>query len=329
MKLLLKTTRGLIDDLYTFGSIVVVDSKGKIVKEWGDAEEVAFPRSSAKLFQALLALKLGAVEKFNLNEKEISQMCASHSGEDFHVTTVKSMLEKSNLDESHLKCGSHYPLDKDIEDKMRISGEKPRDIHNNCSGKHAGMLIASKIMGASLDNYFMENHPVQKEIVKILSDICEFDIKDDYISIDGCGLPVHAMPLYNYALGMAKFSDYNYLDDEYRNHARTIIESIIKYPKYMSGTKRIDNIIISKYPGKVIVKSGSNGFIGGLLLDDNLGFCIKTYDGIEINRDIILVELLKKLGLIKNEDYEYFDNILDRYVKNHRKEIVGKKEILF
>lgn len=329
MEKLLKTTRGNFDDLYTFGTIAVVDKNGKLIHGWGEVEQIAFPRSSAKLIQALSPLTLGAKEAFNLEEKEISQMCASHSGEDFHINTVQNMLIKAGMDESYLKCGPHYPFSEKASLAMKIKGEKPRDIHNNCSGKHTGMLMAAKLLGASLDDYYEMHHPCQLRIRDIMADFCSYKIMDENSSIDGCGVPVHAIPIYNFAFAMAKFSDYKNLDEIYQEPAKEIIKAITKYPEYMSGTDRVENYVMKKYPGKLVIKSGCNGYFAGMVLDKNIGFAIKTYDGIVETRDIILLELLKKLGIIEEKDYDYFDKLYPREVKNHRGEVVGNIETIF
>lgn len=329
MEKLLKTTRGNFDDLYTFGTIAVVDKNGKVVDSWGDINEVAFPRSSAKLIQALSPLTLGAKETFILEKKEISQMCASHSGEDFHIETVHKMLEKAGLDESYLKCGPHYPFSEKVTLGMKRRGEEPRDIHNNCSGKHTGMLMAAKLLNASLNDYYKLHHPCQLRIRDILSDFCSYDITDEYSSIDGCGVPVHAIPIYNFAYAMAKFADYENLESLYQESAKDIIRSITKYPEYMSGTDRVENYLIKKYPGKILVKSGCNGYFAGMDLERKFGFAIKTYDGIVETRDLILIELLKKLGIIEKKDYEYFDMLFNKEVKNHRGEVVGEIKAVF
>lgn len=329
MEILLKTKRGNFDDLYTFGSIAVVDRRGNLIDSWGDVKKLAYPRSSAKPIQALSALTLGAREKFNLLQKEISQICASHSGEDFHIDCVENILQKIGLDESFLKCGPHYPFSEKVSLRMKARGEKPRDIHNNCSGKHAGMLMTSILLDESLDDYYKIDHPCQKRIRDILSDFCEYDIDHEHTSLDGCGVPVHAIPIYNFAYAYAKFSDYENLDKIYQKPAKDIIDSISKYPEYMSGSDRIENYIIKKYPSKLIVKCGSDGYFAGMLLDEKIGFAIKTFDGISFNRDIILIELLKKLSIIKKEDYEYFDNLYDKTIRNYRKEKVGEIEVSF
>lgn len=322
--LLLKTYRGKIEDLYTFGSIVVVDRYGKIVFSKGNTDEISFPRSSAKLMQAMVPLSLGAVNKFNLSSKEVAQICASHSGEDFHIKTVSQILEKIGLDETYLKCGAHYPFKKEVTERMIKNNEKPKDIHNNCSGKHTGMLMSAIILNESLDDYYKIDHPVQQLIIKMITEICEFDISKDYISVDGCGVPVHAIPLYNFAYGMAKLADYENLPENLSNSAKEIIEDISENSKYTSGSDRIDHLLIERHKGELIVKSGANGYFGGLLPDKKYGFAIKTYDGISETRNVILIHLLKKLGVIKKEEYDYYDKIADKTIRNHRKEKVGE-----
>ncbi|MDO5725874.1 MAG: asparaginase [Tissierellia bacterium] len=324
MEKLITTLRGDIEDLYTFGIIVVSDSSGKIIYHKGDCDKIAYPRSSFKLMQAMTPLSLNAKELFNLNEKEIAIISASHSGEDFHIETVLNLLEKINLDESYLKCGAHYPFKEEVSLKMKLEGIECTDIHNNCSGKHVGMLMSAKILNAPLNNYYELKNPVQQKIRDILETICETKIPDSSISVDGCGVPVHALSMRAFAHGMAKMADFQKLPDELAIHAKEITNAITKYPQYASGTDRIDYKIISKYPKDIIVKSGANGYFGGYLPKQKLGFAIKTFDGITDTRNIILVELLKKLDIIKESDYDYFDEIAPKDIKNHRKEKVGK-----
>lgn len=326
MEKLAITTRGSLEDMYTFGTVVVVDEKNNIVYEKGNSEEIAYPRSSAKLMQAITPLSLGAKEKFNLTEKEIAIICASHSGEDFHIETVRGILEKAGLDESYLKCGPHYPFKEDVAERMKKEGIKPRDIHNNCSGKHTGMLLSCLIKGCSLGDYYKIDHPVQQKITENIEKICMCKIPREHISVDGCGVPVHAMTMREFAHGMARLSDYENLEG-YEEAAKDIIHAITNNSKYTSGSDRIDHKLISKYPGKIIVKSGANGYFGGFLPDRKLGIAIKTYDGISEKRNLVLIELLKKLEVIQKEDYDYFDNLYSKDIKNHRDEVVGEVKL--
>ncbi len=324
MEKLLITKRGEIEDLYTFGTVVVVNSEGKVIYSKGNPTEIAFSRSSEKLMQGLIPLMLKGDVVYNLSDKEISTICSSHSGESFHIDTVSNILKKIGLDESYLKCGAHYPFKMDIELEMKKHSIEPKQIHNNCSGKHAGMLMSTKLLGATIEDYYELGHPVQEKIRETVSLICDFDIKDKYIAIDGCGVPVHATPIYNFAYGMARMTDEKTLPIEIYENAEKIIRSITKYPAYTSGSDRIDYNIIRKYPGKIIVKSGANGFFGGLLPKEKLGFGIKVYDGGSEKRNIILIALLKKLGIIEESDYEFFNDLADTSIKNHRGEVVGE-----
>lgn len=326
MEKLVTITRGNLFDMCTFGTVIAVDRDGKIIYEKGNGDEIAFPRSSAKLMQALTPLSLGAKEKYNLTEEEIAIICASHSGEDFHIKTIRNLLKKIGLDESYLKCGPHYPFKKEVEDYMRKNNIEAKDIHNNCSGKHTGMLMSGQILGADTEFYYKIDHEVQKLITKNIEKICKCKIPLEHISVDGCGVPVHAMTMKEYSYGMARFSDYENLE-EFGTHAKDIIEAITKNPQYTSGTDRIDYYLIKKYPGRVIVKSGANGYFGGFLPDRKIGFAIKTYDGIGNIRNLILLELLKKLEVIEKRDYEYFDKLFPKEVKNHRGEVVGEIKV--
>ena len=327
MEKLAITTRGSIEDMYTFGSVVVVGENNKIIYEKGDSSEISFPRSSAKLMQALTPLALGAKEEFNLTEKEIAVICASHSGEDFHIETIRNILKKAGLDESYLKCGPHYPFKEDVAEKMKKEGIKPKDIHNNCSGKHTGMLLACKIMGWDMEDYYKIDHPVQRKITENIERVCECKIPLEHISVDGCGVPVHAMTMREFAHGMQKMSDFENLEG-FEEASKDIYNAITKHSKYTSGSDRIDHYLISRYPGKIIVKSGANGYFGGYLPDKKYGFCIKTYDGISSVRNLILIELMKKFEVIPQEDYDYFENLFTSKIKNHREEVVGEVKVL-
>ena len=151
MEVLVNTYRGGLVDLITTGSIAVVDSNGKLLYSAGDPYEVAYARSSAKLMQAVVPVIYGAVDEYKIDDKEIAQICASHSGEDFHVEAVRSILEKVGLNEDYLQCGEHYPFKEDVAQVMKEKGEKALNIHNNCSGKHAGMLATVKYLNEDLD----------------------------------------------------------------------------------------------------------------------------------------------------------------------------------
>lgn len=329
MEILVNTYRGGLVDLVTTGTAVVSDASGKILYSIGNPKEVSYARSSAKLMQAVVPVMTGAADAYGLNEQEVSQMAASHSGEQIHVDTVLSILKKAGIPESALQCGAHYPFKEDVTEAMKKRGEAPRDVHNNCSGKHAGMLITTKFMGEDLDSYYKPEHPHQKRILKVIGDICGYDPEKIILGLDGCGVPVHAMPIQNFAYGMARLGTPETLPEEYRKSAGRVVNAVMHYPLNTSGSDRIDYKIISRYPGKIVVKSGANGYFAGCLPGEGIGFAIKTHDGISEMRNIVLVELLYQIGVIPDNDLEYFS--AERHVKvyNHKNELAGYSEPAF
>lgn len=329
MEKLVESYRGELLDLFTTGSIAVVNSKNKLLYSAGDPDKIAYARSSAKLMQAMVPIVSGATKAYNYNEQEIAQICASHSGEDVHIKTVSNILKKIGLDESYLQCGPHYPFKPEVEEYMRNNHIAPRDIHNNCSGKHTGMLTTVKFLGEDLSTYYKKEHPHQKRIINMIGRICDYDPDKIIIGLDGCGVPVHALPLRSFAYGMARMGDYNTLDEDLRDAASLITKSITKYPVNTSGSDRIDYKIISRYPGKVIVKSGANGYFGGYLPEKGIGFAIKTNDGNSKMRNVALIELLYQIGLIPESDLEYFAPEHEPKDYNHKGEFVGYSKACF
>src|SRR3990170_7481351 len=143
------------------GSIAVVDSAGRLLACAGDPAMRACLRSAAKPFQAIPLLEYGGIEEFDLRPEEIALTCASHGGESFHVSTAAAILRRGEFDETDLLCGAHIPYDEKAAADVRLTGEAPSPLHNNCSGKHAGMLLATQVMDAPSARYIDASHPVQ------------------------------------------------------------------------------------------------------------------------------------------------------------------------
>lgn len=324
METLVNTYRGELVDLITTGSIAVVDSEGKLLYSAGDPGSISYARSSAKLMQAVVPVASGAADHYGITEQELAQIAASHSGEKIHIDTVRSILAKAGLDESSLQCGEHYPFQAEIADAMKKRGEKPGNVHNNCSGKHAGMLITAKYLREDLGSYYKTEHPLQKRITHTIGGICGYDPDKIILGLDGCGVPVHALPLKQFAYGMARMCRPDTLPEEYKEAAGRVVEAVLAYPLNVSGSDRIDYKIMTKYPGKVVVKSGANGYFAGGIPGLGIGFALKTNDGISSMRNMILIELLHQIGVIPKEDLSYFSGEHQARVYNHKGELVGR-----
>ena len=240
MEVLVNTYRGPLLDLIHTGHIAVVDHTGKLLYSAGDPEKVAYARSSAKLMQAMVAVECGAVDAYDFTQQELAQICASHNGEPLHVNTVRAALAKAGLDESYLQCGIHYPLLASLADEMKEKGEKPVSVQNNCSGKHTGMLATVKHMNEDLDTYYKPEHPHQQRIINMIADVCQYPAEDIVVGLDGCGVPVHAMPLKDFAKGTARMAKPEVLGEERGAMAKRVVEAVMAYPANVSGTGKLD-----------------------------------------------------------------------------------------
>ena len=196
MPILCKVHRGDFIESIHVAYAVVVNGEGEIVYSSGDPHYLTCVRSTLKPFQASATVKEGATKAVRLTPAESTLMCASHNGEDIHVKTAESMLKKIGYDTSYYECGAHFPYDKESKIKLIQNDENPSALHNNCSGKHAGMLCLAKHLQVDPKGYTDLNHPVQKHImeqVKRFSELDEFPL-----AIDGCSAPVPFLPSVSY-----------------------------------------------------------------------------------------------------------------------------------
>ena len=198
--------RGELVDQIHRGHIAVTDHTGRILWKLGDPERLTFARSSAKPLQAIPVAESGALEHYGITPQELAVICSSHNGEPFHVKAVESILHKAGLSPDQLCCGSEYPMYVPAEDALKIAGIPRAPIYCDCSGKHAGMLITARHLGESLEGYTALEHPVQQRILSVFAEMCGVETSDVQLAVDGCGVPVHALPLYRLAQGYARMS---------------------------------------------------------------------------------------------------------------------------
>lgn len=328
MSIVAKTYRGDIVDLTHIGHIAVVDHKGQILHYFGDPKRVTFARSSAKPIQAIPVVESGAVEKYGIDKREIALFTASHSGEDFHVKAAESILDKAGLSKNHLQCGIHYPLNAKVRDKMKREGLEAETIHNNCSGKHAGMLVTTKYYGDDLESYYKKDHPTQKRILKTIADICQYEEEKIILGVDGCGVPVHAMPLYKFAQGYARLSKPELFEDKRKEAIETITTAMTEFPEMVAGTDRVCTDLMKVAGDKLFAKSGAAAFYAIGLKGQGIGIALKIEDGNSKIIGPVVLEVLAQLGLLDKELEELKRHSL-RQITNHKKEVVGDTKVVF
>ena len=183
-EILVEVTRGNHVESIHRGHIVVADSRGTILYRIGNPGCIICLRSCGKPLQALPIITSGAADRFHLTPAELAVMSGSLSGQDFHVTTIRSILDKIGLDAGVLGCGIHRPSHRPTARKLEQDGEKPSPLHNNCAGKHAAMLALCVYHGWPLENYISPEHPVQQLILNTVASLTEVPVEHIGVGID-------------------------------------------------------------------------------------------------------------------------------------------------
>ena len=327
-EILAKVFRGETVESVHRGHLIVIDGDGKEIFKLGDPETVTFWRSAAKSFQALPLITSGGAEYFGFSEKEIALACGSHSGEEIHVETAKRMLEKIGLSESDLQCGTHLPFDDKTAKAMIKSGERPTHLHNNCSGKHAGMLAFAKHTGADLKTYLEMQNSVQKEIMRAVSEFTETPEDKIALGIDGCSAPNFAVSIKAMATAFAKLvNPPESFDENLKKACEKIVSATIKFPEMIGGSERLDTQIMQIAKEKIISKVGAEGvYSAGILPSEKwktgLGISFKIEDGDDKRgRPVVAIELLRQLGILKEDDLREYSPMP---IKSRRGDVVSE-----
>lgn len=310
-----EVTRGDMVESRHRGFFAIVDASGKIIASAGDVATPIFPRSAIKAFQALPLLESGGAERFGLNEEEVALCCASHSGEPEHVRVARSILAKAGVDEACYECGAHMPSNKEATYELVRHGEKPLQVHNNCSGKHAGMLALAKQLGAPLEGYVKFEHPVQQAVADCLSRYTGENVKNAPRGIDGCSVPTWALPLHSVALAFARLGQ----GDE---HCQRVIESAAAHPFLIAGSGRFDTKIMTAVP-RLFIKGGAEGVSCGAIPHAGFGFALKCDDGAGRGADIAISQVLAKLKCWTPEEQAKLHTFTTEHLTNWRKLDVG------
>ena len=269
-------TRGALVESVHRGRLAVCDHDGNVLEAVGDPEAYIYARSSAKPFQALPLVISGAADAFGLTDEELAVACASHNAEESHLAAVRSILEKSGLTEEDLQSGVHLPLYKPEADRLIRSGEEPRPIHGNCSGKHAGMLAVCVHEGYETATYRDPSHPLQRRILGLIAEICGLREDEVLVAGDNCGVPAFALPLRSFATGLARVATGNALPDELALAALRIGAAMREHPFMVAGTGRFDTDLMGLTD--LLVKGGAEAVLA-VGSREGWGMVLKISDG--------------------------------------------------
>ena len=329
-EILLHYTRaGHIENIHR-GDVVAVNCEGEIIKAIGNSYLPMFWRSAAKPFQALPFVKNGGLEKYNISEEELAILVSSHSGESNHVALVKGILEKLGLNEDDLECGVMRPLNGKAYKELIKSGEPLTQIHNQCSGKHAQIMALAIMLGVEVKGYSQPQHEAEKLIFKHVAIASKMPEDKLEIGIDGCGVPVFYLPLYNMSLAYARLSTPSKGNwSDYEVAATKIRDAMSHYPQVISGTGRIDCAISEVSKGRIIGKMGSDAVYCIAVKEGNLGVTFKIEDGDYAAVTPMVIAILKYLDLLTKDEAIELDKQFPPILKNHRGDVIGTIEAVF
>ncbi|MCX7747243.1 MAG: asparaginase [Clostridia bacterium] len=319
---------GVLESVHR-GDIVVVDREGKILNEIGDGDRICFWRSASKPLQTIAALETGIIEKFGLDLKEIALMSASHSGEAEHIKVLEGIIEKVGIRLEMLACGPHEPINKEAVKELVHSGKEPSKLHCNCSGKHIGLIAASKALGLPVEGYHREEHGIQKRIDEIISEFSGVETKNFIKGVDGCGIPVHAIPLKSMAAAYANICNPLFMGGKYSITQNYITSSMTMYPEMVAGQGRLDTKLMKTVGDRVVGKIGAEGVYCAGLLGKGIGIALKVTDGNARAVGPAIIEVLYQLKVIVKEELDKLKEFWNPDILNHIGEKVGEIKAVF
>lgn len=286
---------GLLESAHS-GHAVICDASGSIVEAWGDPAAVIFPRSSCKMLQALPLVESGAADAFGLSESQLALSCASHQGAALHTGAVSRWLADLDLGEADLRCGSHEPYDRAERDRLIRAEAQPCQIHNNCSGKHAGFLTLTKHLRAGPD-YVALDHPLQRAVKAAFEEVTG-EASPGH-GIDGCSAPNFATSVQGLARAMAWFAAARDGGSARETAAARLTRAMAAYPEMVAGEGRACTELMRAMGGRVAIKTGAEAVFVAILPEQKLGIALKIIDGASRASEAAICGLLIRLGVLE------------------------------
>jgi len=321
MPILCRVTRGDLTESIHVAFAVAVDNDGKVFYSTGDPQYLTCARSTLKPFQAAALVMSGAFDSFNFNSRELATMCSSHMGEKVHTDIISEMIKKIGLSTNHLKCGTHTPFDKNIANSLLIDKNLPNEIHNNCSGKHVGMLALTKYLKYDLKDYTNREHPTQRYILNYISTL----LGNDNIpsEIDGCSAPTPFLTLEAMALLFQK------LGSGQKEELNRVYDAMTEHPILVGGSNNFDTHFIKTMNSTGLTKVGGEAIRGIIIKTKDkgcVGLAIKVLDGSSRALPIATIKLLEHLKLLNKDQIKKLSESKNDEIKNHNGDKVGRIE---
>jgi L-asparaginase II len=291
-----------VESIHT-GDVAVCDPSGRLYAFAGDPERILFGRSCQKPLQG--AVSLASMDVEDLTDDEIGVLCASHSGEPAQVAAVRRLLRRGPVPTSALR---------NPRDRATRGARSP--VWDQCSGNHAGFLVASRHRGWDLATYRRPDHPIQRRVTGAVR--AATDVERPAIGVDGCGIPVHAVPLRAMATMFARLGSPERLGTLAPSAVR-VVHGMLASPHMVGGTNRLDTDVMAA-TGDVVTKEGAEGLVCAALLAAGLGVALKVSDGNGRRLGPAFVAVLRTLGALGDADE-------DRLARHARPPVLGGDEV--
>lgn len=306
------------ESVHRVSGVVVGASDGE-ESGFGDPSRLAYWRSSMKPFQALPLVEDGAASAFDVTAPELALCCASHVGSPSHVEGIAKLMDRLDLAEDRLHCGPHPPFD-EAAARAAIREEGGfRRIHNNCSGKHAGMMALARHHGWPVEGYAAPDHPVQARIRRSLARWLDVDPEGLAWASDGCGVPTPRLSLRQMARAFSRLRR----AVEAERAPAAVVGAMTAHPELVSGPGRPVTRLMEETGGRVIAKEGAEGVfcVAGR---EGWGLALKVEDGARRAATPAVVQVLARLELITEEEAATLDDLRAPAIENTRGEPVGR-----
>jgi L-asparaginase II len=301
--------------------VAVVDADGRLRAGSGETARPTFARSAIKPIQALPLVEDGAAAKHGFGDRELALCCASHNGEPHHVEGVRAMLERIGLEETALACGPHPPFHGPSAKALDAAGQRPGRIHNNCSGKHAGMLALARFHDWPVAAYNTADHPVQRRMLDAVMRWTEVREDDIPIGIDGCGVVTFGLTLHGMAGAFARLAAGARKGG---TPAAIVLGAMKSFPESVAGTDRMCTDLMRAVDGRIVAKTGAEGVYCAAIPGAELGIALKVEDGARRAAEPALVAVLRSLGLLSDREMGTLSGYAEPEIRNTRGELAGR-----
>lgn len=304
------------------GRITIVGENGKVLWHAGDTETATYLRSASKPMQVLPLLIQGLDETYHLNTKEIAVMSGSQGGEPEHIAVLEGLLTKTGFKEEDLIIKPCLPEDIKARNEVIRKDGTLRKIYHLCAGKHLAAMILQKHLTKSTSDYWKIDSEAQQCILKYISRFCGVPAQDIKLGIDGCGVPVFAVPFYTIASAYQKLAaPQAVFEKHWSDSIIKIQEAMNENPVLVRRTGHICSVL--NEDKNLIVKDGSQGVLGIGMKKEKIGIAIKIEDGSEHTMPAIVKEIFRKIGYNNPDLEKRLDEAFDQKIYNNQGDVIG------